>query len=163
MEQIRLVSGSWMSRLHIVSSNDAQSGSLEPFEQPRARSQAQVFRQVGKDQPALAARLQMVRQRPQESAQHLAFVIVYSVFQRRARPRGNPWRITDDERRATVGKKVRLHDIDAVRKTELYNILTGTGQRAWIEIGGDNALNAAPCKYRGEHTGARADIESNTG
>src|SRR4051812_12659146 len=142
MERVRFVSGSWMSRLHIVSTYDAQSRTFDLFEQPRAGSQSQVFREVGKDQPALAARPQMVRQRPQESAQHSAFGIIDSVFQRRARPRGNPWRIADNERRATFGKKIRLHDFDVVRKPEVHNILARTRQRAWIEIGSDNALNA---------------------
>src|SRR4051794_7625718 len=95
MKRVGFVTGSWMSRLYIVSANDAQSRSFELFEQPRAGSQTEVFRQVGKDQPALAARLQMVWQRPQEAAQHPAFGIVDSIFQGRARPRGNPWRVAD--------------------------------------------------------------------
>ena len=161
MKRIRFVSGSRMSRRHIVSAQDAQSRSLELFEQLRAGPQAQMLRQVGKDQPPLTARLQMLWQLRQESAQHSAFGIVDSVFHGRARPRGNPWRVADHERRATFGKKVRLHDIDAFRKPELSNVLTRTRQRAWIEIGRDHAFDATPCKYRGEHTGARADIESN--
>ena len=42
--------------------SDAQSRSLELFEQLRAGPQAQMLRQVGKDQPPLAARLQMLWQ-----------------------------------------------------------------------------------------------------
>ena len=63
MERIRFVSGSRMSRRHIVSAQDAQSRSLELFEQLRAGPQAQMLRQVGKDQPPLTARLQMLWQR----------------------------------------------------------------------------------------------------
>ena len=56
MERIRFVSRSRMSRRHIVSAQDAQSRSLELFEQLRAGPQAQMLRQVGKDQPPLTAR-----------------------------------------------------------------------------------------------------------
>src|SRR5688572_5722890 len=122
-----------------------------------------MLRQVGKDQPPLAARLQMSWQRAQKSTQHSALGVIDSVFHGRARPRGNPWRVADHERRATFGKQVRLHDIDAFRKPELSNVLTRALQRTWIEIGRDHAFDAAPCQYRGEHTGAGADIESNAG
>jgi hypothetical protein len=122
-----------------------------------------MLRQVRKDQPALTTRLQMPWQGLEKSAQHSAFGVVDSVFHGRARPRGNPWRVADHERRATFGKKVRVHDNDAFRKPEQSNVLTRTRQRAWIEIGRDHAFDATPCKYRGQHTGARADIESNAG
>src|SRR5262249_34142465 len=66
MEHVRFVSRSRVSRRHIVSAYDAQSRSLEGFEQLRAGPQTEVFRQVGKDQPSLTARLQMLRQRRQK-------------------------------------------------------------------------------------------------
>ncbi len=46
-------------------------------------------------------------------------------------------------------------------ESELSNVLTRARQRARIEIGRDHAFDATPCQYRGEHAGARADIESN--
>ncbi len=64
MQRVRFVSGSRMSRRHIVSAQDAQSRSLELFEQLRAGPKAEMLRQVGKDQPPLTARLQMLWQRP---------------------------------------------------------------------------------------------------
>ncbi len=64
-----------------------------------------MLRQVGQDQPPLAARLQMLRQRRQKSTQHPAVGIVDSVFHGRARPRGNPGRVADHERRAAFGKR----------------------------------------------------------
>ena len=161
MERIRFVSRSRMSRRHIVSAHDAQTRSLEILEQACAGPQTQMLRQVGKDQPPLTARREMPWQRLQKSAQHLAVGIVDSVFHGRARPRGNPWRVADHERRATFGKKVRLHDIDAFDKPQLSNVFTRTRQRARLEIGRDHAFDATTCQYRGEHTGARADIESN--
>ena len=163
MKRIRFVSRPRMSRRHIVSAQHAQSRSLELFEQLRAGPQAEMLRQVGKDQPPLTARLQMRWQPAQESAQHPAFGIVDSVLHGRARPRGNPGRVADHERRATFGKKVRLHDLDAFRKPELSDVFTRTGQRARIEVGRDHAFDATPRQYRGEHTGARADIESDAG
>src|SRR5215472_1482464 len=163
MERVRFVSGARMSRRHIVSTHDAQPRNLEFSEQLHAGPQTEVLRQVGKDQPPLAARLQMPRQRSEKSAQHSAVEIVDSVFHGRARPRRNPWRVADNKPRATFGKKVRLHDIDTIRKPELSNVLTRTRQRAWIEIGGDHVFDATPRKYRGEHTGARTDIESKAG
>src|SRR5215472_6228257 len=105
----------------------------------------------------------MLRQRAEKSAQHSAFGIVDSVFHGRTWPRGNPWWVANNERRAAFGEKVRLHDSDALRKPKLPNVRGRTCHRAWIEICSDHAPDATPCKYRGEHTGARADIESNTG
>jgi hypothetical protein len=163
MEQVRFVSRSRMSRRHFVSAYDAQSRGLEGFEQLRAGPQTEVLRQVGKDQPPLTARLQMLRQRREKSAQHAAFGIEDSAFHGRAWPRGNPWRVADNERCATFWKKVRLYDIDVFRKPEPVNVLPRTRQGAWIEIGSDHAFDTAPCKYRGEHTAARADIERNAG
>src|SRR5579863_3836733 len=121
MEQVRLVSGSRMSRRDIVPAQDAQSRSLEGFEQLSAGPQTEALRQVGKDQPPLTAKLQMLGQRPQESVQHSAFGIVDSVLHGRARPRGDPWRVADNERRATFRKEVCLHHVDALRKPEPAN------------------------------------------
>src|ERR1700755_266764 len=100
--------------------------------------------QVRKDQPPLTARFQMLRQRPEKSAQHSAFGIVDTVFHGRARPRGNPWRVADHERSSAFGKKIRLHDINAFGKPELSNVLTRTRQRARIEIRSDHAFDATP-------------------
>jgi len=44
MERVRFVSGSRMSRRYIVSAQNAQSRSLELFEQLRAGPQTEVFR-----------------------------------------------------------------------------------------------------------------------
>ena len=80
MERIGFVSGSRMSWRHIVSAHDAQSRSLDLFEQLSAGPKTEMLRQVRKNQPPLSARLQMFGQRPQKSAQHAAFGIVDSVF-----------------------------------------------------------------------------------
>jgi hypothetical protein len=46
MERIRFVSGSRMSRRHLVSAQDAQSRSLELFEQLRAGPKTEMLSQV---------------------------------------------------------------------------------------------------------------------
>ena len=161
MERIRFVSGSRMSRGHIVSAHDAQTRSREILEQACAGPQTQMLRQIGKDQPPLTSWREMPWQRLQKSAQHLAVGIVDSIFHGRARPRGNPLRISDHERRATVGKKVRQHDIDAFAEPQLSNVVTRTRQRARLQIGRDHAFDATTCQYHGEHTGARANVEGN--
>jgi hypothetical protein len=163
MERIGFVSGSRMSRRYLVSADDAQSGGFERFEQLRAGSQTEMLRQIGKDQPSLCARLQMLGQRSQESAQHSAFRIINAAFHGRARPCGNPWWVTDDERRSSFRKKVRQHDFDALRKPQPVNVLTRTRQRSWIQIGSDYAPESTPGKHRSEHTGTGADIEGNAG
>src|SRR6186713_2588836 len=120
-----------------------------------------MLRQVRKDQPPPTARLQMLWQCLEKSTQHPAFGIVDSAFHGRARPRGNPRGVANHESGATAGKKIRLHDIDAFRKAELTNVFTRTRQCTRIEVGSDYAFNATPCKYRGKHTGTRANIEGN--
>jgi hypothetical protein len=72
-----------------------------------------VLGQVGENQPAFAARLQVLRQRFEKSAQHPAIGIENSIFHGRTRPRRYPRRIADHQRRAAFGKEIRLDDIDA--------------------------------------------------
>jgi hypothetical protein len=59
MQRFRFVSGSRMAVRHIVSAQDAQSRSLELFEQLHASPQAQMLRQIGKDQHTSPPRLQV--------------------------------------------------------------------------------------------------------
>src|SRR5687767_13299209 len=105
----------------------------------------------------------MLWQRLEKFAQHPAFGIVDSVFHGRTRTRGNPWRIADHERRATFGKKIRLHDLDAFGEPESLDVLPRTLERAWFEIGRHHAFDATPGQYRGEYSSACADIEGDAG
>jgi len=65
-------------------------------EQLVAGSQAEVFRQVGEDEPALAARFEVGGQAPEDIAEHGTVPVVDALFEGRGRPGGEPGRVADD-------------------------------------------------------------------
>lgn len=143
----------------VVAAEHDETGFVDPLQQGVARPQPEMLGEIGQDQPALAARLQMRGQPREETAQHAAVRVVDRVFDRRARPGRHPWRVADHERRTAGRKQVGLDDLDLARMAEPRDVLARAGERARILVGRDDALDAARHEHRRQHAGARADIE----
>src|SRR4051812_25231381 len=118
-----------------------------------------MLSKIREDQPPFTPWLEMGRELAEISAQHPAIGIVDPEFHGRTRPRGNPRWIADDERRATHREQVRRYDLDAPRQSEPLHVFSRTHERARVEIGRDDARDAASRKHRREHAGTGADVE----
>src|SRR5689334_3933484 len=98
VERIRVVRGLGMPGPRVDASNDVQPRSTDRGEQVVAFAKPQVLREVREDEPAFAAGLEMRGEPLDETQQHPALGIVDAVLQRRARSRGDPWRVAHHER-----------------------------------------------------------------
>src|SRR5258706_12188722 len=112
MKRIGCIARAGMARTHVDAINDLQPRALDRVDELPARPKAEMLREIGKDQPALATGLEVRWQRVQESPQHAAFRIVDPVLQRRARARRYPRGVANHERRAPSGKQVCLPPLD---------------------------------------------------
>ena len=122
-----------------------------------------MLREVRKDQPALAPRLQVRGQRAQEPTQHATLGVVDPALDGRARPRGNPRRVANHERGPICGKKIRPHDLHSLRQPETLEVLASARQCARIPVGGDHTHDAAPREHGGQHPRPGADVEGHAG
>ena len=87
-----------------MASDDSQTCAFELVEQLCTRAKSEVLGEIGKNQPPLATRFEVLRQRAEKSAEHAALGIIDSVFHGGARPSRKPRRIADHERRAAFWK-----------------------------------------------------------
>src|SRR5580700_8071013 len=107
-----------MFRPYIRALDNLEPRGIEPGKQLRPRPQSQVLREIRKDQPALAPWLQMRRQRTEEAAQHLTPGVVDATLDGRTRPRRNPGRIADHERRPPFRVQIRVEYLHALQQPE---------------------------------------------
>jgi len=163
VQRIGSVESPGMFRPHIASSHDLQPCRVERSEQFRPRPQAEVLREIRKDQPALSPWRQVRGQCAQEAAQHAAVGVIDPPLERRARPRGNPGRVAYHQRGPSLREQIRQHDFRLLGEPKAIKVLASTRQRAGILIRRDYAPDAAPREHGGQHTRSGADVEGQAG
>lgn len=138
---------------------DEQGGRLKKGRQEAGGTQAEVFGEVGHDEPDFAVRVEVCRRAVQEAAQHGVAGVVEGGFDGGCGFGGQPGRVAEDEVGASFGEEVGFLYADVVCKTEAADVGAGAGEGAGVVVGGGDAGDAALGEQGGEDAGACADVE----
>jgi hypothetical protein len=136
-----------------------QAGAGDPAQEFVARTQFEVFGDIGNDQPAFAARCQVRGQSAEKAAQHARIGVVDRVFDGRTRLRRQPGRIADNQRGTAGREQIGFDDLHFCGQPEFFDIFRRAGQRPRRHVGADYR-QATPGKYSGKNAGTGTDVES---
>ncbi len=159
MQRVAGVRNFGMARFGIHAVDHMQSPSFNHSEQIGARAQAEVFGNVGQDQPAFAVCLQVCGEATEEATQHAAIRVVDGLFDGAACAHRNPGRIAHHQRGTSRRKQIGFQHFNLLAQTQPSHIVTRASQRARIPIGRHDMRDTPPRQQHRQHASPRAHIK----
>ena len=148
-----------MNGLGIQAAQDREPGVRDPAQQGFAGAQAQVFGQVGQDQPAFAACAQVRWQAGQKSFEHLAAFVVHRLFQQAGGAGWQPRRVAHHHSRLALREQVGWHQLHLVLQAQALQVVQGACQGAFRQVGTHHLRCTTPCQHRRQNASAHANVK----